>query len=263
MEEITETLKELGLTSLQAKVYLALNSLNQAPVKDISRVLRVARQEIYRALAELLMLGIIEKRIGAPNEFRAIPLKLALSFLLERKRDQAFKLEEKTARMINAVGVQQKLTQPNYDFLLLDGKEILVNRANDLFATSQTIRIVNESNLSVYWWVDQFQLFAKALKRSAKIQVIIDKFQEESPAIEAIQKLKKSPSFEIRYLQSKPPLLFIIYDDHMGLLAITPTDEAIVTKQVFPQMLCSNHPAFIELLQNYFAHLWNNAQEEQ
>jgi sugar-specific transcriptional regulator TrmB len=266
MEEINETLSELGLTSLQVKVYLALNRLNQASVKDISYVLKVARQEIYRALAELLRLGLIEKRITAPNQFRAIPLEQVLGFLLERKRNQMSKLEEKTARIVktagivNTAGVLQKTNQLDYDFLLFDGKEILLRSAVDFFASSQTIRIINESNLSVYWWINQFQLFANALKRGAKIQVLIDKPQENNPAIEYIRKLKKSPSFGIRYLQSAPSITFIVYDQ-MGILVIMSTNEALTKKDYFPPCLCSNHPAFIELLQNYFEDMWNNALE--
>ena len=264
MEELNETLAEMGLTSLQAKVYLALNKINQASVKDISNVLDVARQEIYRALAELLRLGLIEKRITTPNQFRAIPLEQVLGFLLERKRNQMSKLEEKTARIVktagivNTAGVLRKPNQLDYDFLLFEGKEILLRSAVDLFASSQTIRIVNESNLSIYWWVNQFQLFANALERGAKIQVLIDKPQENSPAIEMIQKLEKSPSFGIRYLQSAPSITAVVYD-HMGIFATMPTEEALAKKDYFPPCLASNHPAFLELLQNYFETLWNNA----
>jgi sugar-specific transcriptional regulator TrmB len=266
MEEINETLAELGLTSLQVKVYLALNRLNQATVKDISNVLKVARQEIYRALAELLRLGLIEKRITAPNQFRAIPLEQVLGFLLERKRNQMSKLEEKTSRIVKiagivkTAGVLQKPNQFDYDFLLFEGKEILLRSAADLFATSQTIRIINESNLSVYWWVNQFQLFATALQRGIKIQVLIDKPQENNPAIEVIQKLKKSQSFGIRYLQSAPSITGVVYDQ-AGVLAIMPTSEALAKKDYFPPCLYSNHPAFVELLQNYFEKLWNNSLE--
>ena len=213
MEELNETLVEMGLTSLQVNVYLALNKLNQASVKDISNVLKVARQEIYRALAELLRLGLIEKRITTPNQFRAIPLEQVLGFLLERKRNQMSKLEEKTARIVKSVsivktaGVLGKPNELDYDFLLFEGKEILLRSAVDLFASSQTIRIINESNLSAYWWVNQFQMFANALKRGAKIQALIDKPQENNPAKEVIQKLKKSPFFEIRYLTCPFPFL--------------------------------------------------------
>jgi sugar-specific transcriptional regulator TrmB len=266
MEEINETLAEMGLTSLQVKVYLALNKLNQATVKDISNVLDVARQEIYRGLAELLRLGLIEKRIETPNQYRAIPLEQAIGFLLERKKNQMSKLEEKTARIIktarivNTAGVLQKPNQLDYDFLLFEGKEILLRLGADLFASSQTIRIINEANLSVYWWVNQFQMFADALDRGVKIQVLVDKLPENSPAIEAIQKLKKSPFFEIRCLQCAPTLSCIVYDQ-MALLAIMSTYEALAKKDYFPPCLCSNHPVFIELLQNYFKAMWDKALE--
>ncbi len=266
MDEIKETLTEMGLSSLQANVYLALNKLDQATVKDISNVLKVARQELYRALAELLRLGLIEKRVAAPNQFRAIPLEQVLGFLLERKRSQVSKLEEKTARMVKTAnlfktaGVSEKPNQLDFDFWLFDGKEILLRSVADFFAPSQTTKIIFESNLSAWWWANRFQGYADALKQGVKIQVLIDKPQKNNPAIEAIRKLKKNPSFEIRYLQSTPSLICVVCA-HRGMLVILPIKEALATKECFPPCLSSTNPAFVELLQNYFETLWDNAVE--
>ena len=262
MGEIEETLVGLGLTSLQAKIYVALNSLNEATVKDISKVAKVARQEIYRALFELLKLGMIEKRIAIPNRFRAVPLKQVLEFLLERRKSETTELEKKTAKIIRMAKAPQVFAHSEYDFLLLEGKELVLRSAADFFAASRTIKIINESNLSTYWWINQYQLFVDALNRGARIQVLIDKPQDSNPAKAVIEKLRNSPLFEIRYLQLPPSIILVIYDQ-MGVLPIVSTDEAIANKEYVPPCLCSNHPAFAELLRNYFDNFWVKAAKSK
>jgi sugar-specific transcriptional regulator TrmB len=260
MGEVEETLAGLGLTSLQAKIYVALMSLNDATVKDISKVAKVARQEIYRALSELLKLGVIEKKIAVPNRFRAVPLKETLEFLLERRKNQTAELEAKTAKIIKIAKVPQKSTRSDYDFLLLEGKEIVLRSSENFGLNSQKIRILYESTLTTYWLINQFQLYLDTLKRGTRIQLLIDKPQDNSPIIEVIRKLKKNPLFEIRYLQRQPSIIFVVYD-HMGLLPISPVEEAVASKEYIPHSLCSNHPAFMGLLGDYFDNLWEKALE--
>ncbi|MCW3984410.1 MAG: DUF2250 domain-containing protein [Candidatus Bathyarchaeota archaeon] len=86
MEEITQVLKELGLTQKQAKILLTLNKFEYATVKDISEAADVHRQEVYQVLTELQKMGLIEKRIGTPNQYKSTTISETLNILLQRKK---------------------------------------------------------------------------------------------------------------------------------------------------------------------------------
>jgi DNA polymerase III alpha subunit len=55
---------DLGLTLLQAKIYLALSKTGKATIKTISKASNSARQDIYRIMPTLQKLGLAEKIIA-------------------------------------------------------------------------------------------------------------------------------------------------------------------------------------------------------
>ena len=73
LKEDHQTLIDLGLTLLQAKVYLALVQSGTLKVGTIAQVSKVARPDVYRTLQKLQDLGLIEKIITKPILFRATP----------------------------------------------------------------------------------------------------------------------------------------------------------------------------------------------
>jgi len=99
-EECVQTLMGLGLTLLQAKTYLTLAKLGVADVKTISKVTNVARQDGYRVTPKLQKLGLAEKIISTPTLYKAIPLKMGLSILLQQKVEENTELQEKTKALI-------------------------------------------------------------------------------------------------------------------------------------------------------------------
>jgi sugar-specific transcriptional regulator TrmB len=103
-----ETLLDLGLTTSQARVYIANIKLGKVKAKDICKESGIGRQEVYRVLTELLELGLIEKVIGTPMEFDAVPLSRGIILLLNRKRTELFELEVK-AKELAQKGINEML----------------------------------------------------------------------------------------------------------------------------------------------------------
>ena len=95
-----ETLKELGLTFSQAKVYLAAAKLGRANANDIWKESGVGRQEVYRILSEILELGLIEKEISRPTQFKSVELSKGLKILLNTRRKEATILNAKVRKII-------------------------------------------------------------------------------------------------------------------------------------------------------------------
>jgi len=99
-DEDVQALTSIGLTVLQAKVYLTLVKLGKATIKTISKTAEVARQDIYRVTSELHKLGLVEKVIAAPNEFKAIPLTEGISILLQRMHEERAESHKKIKKLM-------------------------------------------------------------------------------------------------------------------------------------------------------------------
>ena len=66
-------LVEFGLSVLQARAYVALLRLGSSRASQISSMLGIVRPEAYRILQELCIKGLVERSLGTPLKFAAVP----------------------------------------------------------------------------------------------------------------------------------------------------------------------------------------------
>jgi hypothetical protein len=101
------------------------------------------------------------------------------------------------------------------------------------------------------------EMYKKALERGTKIRIIIDKpSQNVAPILASINSLRKSPNFEIRYSRTLIQVVVIIVNQKEAALALSSLNRA------GPPYLCSDHPSFVHMAQQYFETMWNEATEE-
>jgi sugar-specific transcriptional regulator TrmB len=93
-------LTRLGLTSYEAKAYLALLRRDSSTAAQAARLANVPRQRIYDVLASLLDKGLASTRPGQVVKYAAIAPELALERLVSDQRDQLADLERETAALI-------------------------------------------------------------------------------------------------------------------------------------------------------------------
>lgn len=62
---------ELGLTSLQAKIYLALAQTGNATIRNIAKNSKIARQDVYRIMPSLQKLGLAEQIVVSPTMYKS------------------------------------------------------------------------------------------------------------------------------------------------------------------------------------------------
>jgi len=79
-----EGLKRLGLTTYEARVFLALQKLGHGTASEISDVADVPRSQVYGAAERLEGRGLIEIRQSTPTVYRPVPLEQARRQLLDR-----------------------------------------------------------------------------------------------------------------------------------------------------------------------------------
>ena len=93
-------LTRLGLTSYEAKAYLALIRRDSSTAAQVARLADVPRQRIYDVLASLVEKGLAVTRPGQVVKYAATAPGLALERLVSDQRAKVAELEQQTAALI-------------------------------------------------------------------------------------------------------------------------------------------------------------------
>ncbi len=257
-EEDAQTLSALGLTRSQAVVYLTLIKSGKMNGKAIWNNCSIARQEIYRILAELQKKGIVEKILAVPTEFKAVPLQDCLSTLLKLKNCEYLEAEKNVKKLLQRLKVRHEEIAVEANHLsLIAGKESIIRKFENARDNSK------ESIAGIYFWkgfvnmiTDGFEEYKKILSKGIEIRFIIYRPQVIKTVSRMIPTLKKNGSLGIRCTPNAPPVTITIFDKKTALISFEPKPDPVETS-----LFWSNNPHFALMFQNYFEEVWHNSTE--
>jgi HTH-type transcriptional regulator, sugar sensing transcriptional regulator len=95
-----EQLTRLGLTSYEAKAYVALMRRGSSTAAQVSRLAGVPRQRIYDVLASLVERGLASSKPGRVVKYSATSPEVALERLVSDHRQQLEELEQSASALI-------------------------------------------------------------------------------------------------------------------------------------------------------------------
>lgn len=266
-EEKIELLQKIGLTFLQAKVYIALNEFGALSAKEISEVSQIDRSNIYRILLTLQSLGLVERRLTTGKDFFvACPLKDGIEFLLTRKDKEYCETQVEAKRIIDCLKVERKdFPAGNDDHfdLVPKGEANLKAFKNNMDQASSSIDDVIawkgfENCLTSWGTTNGMDNYINALKRGVRIRYLTNfpkKSKTNSGVFKSIEKLQKVGSFEVRSIDNPPSCVFAIFDKKVAFICTFPISNPLETP-----VLLSNNPTLIGLTQPYFDFLWLNSK---
>ena len=96
-----DRLAELGLTTYEAKVYLALVRREVSPAADVARLAGIPRQRIYDVLASLVQRGLASERPGKPTRYAAVSPAFAIERLVIARREELDRIERSGKELID------------------------------------------------------------------------------------------------------------------------------------------------------------------
>jgi sugar-specific transcriptional regulator TrmB len=256
-----ETLVCLGLTLLQAKVYMTLIRFGQsATIKSISQAANLARQEVNRVTKELYKKGLIERIVKTPNEFKAIPLQQAINMLYHHRNQEnvegynkAMVFLKRHRDRFDSVRIGEEQEQ----FVMVPAFETHITRFyKSLEKAQQSLESVISFDSIAKAFSSENEPHKKALKRKVIMHYITEKPNDDVKAHKIISTFKKAGDFRIRHLKRLPPIFFGIIDKREIFIVISPS--RIATNS---QCLWSNSQGVIEVFQAYFNTEWEKAEE--
>jgi sugar-specific transcriptional regulator TrmB len=98
-----ERLQRLGLTSYEARAYLALLRRDSSTAAETARLAGLPRQRVYDVLSSLVEKGLASTRPGKAVKYAATPPDQALEGLVAKHRLDLADIERETAAMLDSL----------------------------------------------------------------------------------------------------------------------------------------------------------------
>ncbi|MCW4047011.1 MAG: hypothetical protein NWE99_05560 [Candidatus Bathyarchaeota archaeon] len=195
LQEEAQILIELGLTPLQAKVYVALINLENPTANATAKLSKVARQEVYRITNELVEMGIVSRILTTPTKFQPLPLSETVSFLLKRRMKKTSELQAKAREIMKKATERRLNKQKIYYIREIPEKGPWFENIHRQFKAVKTVDLLTTSQRFFSMMNYDEKMYQKALKRGIKIRIIIDKPPQNGTSILAsINSLRESPT---------------------------------------------------------------------
>jgi sugar-specific transcriptional regulator TrmB len=262
-DEDIEALVSLGLTMLQAKVYLALVESENSTIKDIARDAGVARQDLYRITSELQEYGLVEQIITKPIMYKAISLTSGVNVLLnelQRKRSESHKKVAELLQRYKTKEVTAKAKVQKNQFVLVPGKNALILKEKEMLNTAQkSVSIITSKQRFSQKFYSLAEEFKKAAAKGVKIRILMEKSEPEKHSgltSKPAKSYKENPYFEVRFISAPTQVVMTVFDNKEVI--IVASAKAGLTES---PALWSNNPSLVELAYNYFEILWITAIE--
>ncbi len=262
-EQEEETLKLLGLSNIQARVYLALIKSGISSAKNLSKITNVARPDIYRIMANFQNIGIAQRTITNPIMFEATQVDQALNGLAEYKLKETEDLQKKTQSLIEILAkthpTKNGLPPQEPEIYVLPASKIAVQKRKELILNSkQTIDIINSWKRYKYY-LGFNDLTKRMVRKGVKFRIIVEiptKMRILKEQQEALEILRENSS-TLKYIKHVPSVIMSIYDNKQVLLSMSEKAGPYDTP-----LLWSNNPSILSMAKVYFENLWQSVEEK-
>lgn len=244
---------DLGLSLLQAKVYLALCRIGPATVGAVSKYDGIARQDVYRLMPTLEKLGLVEKMLGTPVVYKATSFREGCELLLELKVIENLELQKKTLALIDSfemVDFKGLSVDGEAQFVVTSSKNLLRKKFDEKDrSVEKSLDVIAEWRFLRYRLSVHLEDYRSALKRGVRVRLLTDKHVIDKSTRVCIEDLSRNSLFEVRFLSVPFPAHLVIHD---GLEVNLGVDDP-------EQTLCSKNLQFIRVIEAYFEGLWKSS----
>jgi sugar-specific transcriptional regulator TrmB len=251
---LVDRLTRLGLTSYEAKAYLALIRRDSSTAAEVARLAGVPRQRIYDVLASLLEKGLTSTRPGRVVKYAATAPSQAIERLVNEHRERLSDLERDAKGMLEHLGPAYAAGQGHTD--PLEYIEVLRDRGaiNERFDELQS-QIKDEILVFTkppYATPPQEEVKGLEVSREHKACSVYEFSIFDDPAtIEGVRRFIEAGE-EARFVPELP-LKLVIIDETIVMFGM----EDPVAGGSEMTIVVVEHPQLAKILKIAFSSVWN------
>ncbi|QFU81332.1 TrmB family transcriptional regulator [Natronorubrum aibiense] len=131
--DAVDAFERLGLTSYEAKVFIALHRLGSGTARDVASVTDVPRSQVYSVAESLENRGLLEIQQSNPIRYRPVSIEEAQTTLkerFERERERAFEY-------VDAVKRESATEETQEDIWTVRSRDRVDDRVVDLLSQAE------------------------------------------------------------------------------------------------------------------------------
>lgn len=250
-----QCLMDLGLSRVQANIYLALTLHGEADARLIATLTSAPRTEVYRTLSELQGLSLVDKKIGLPLKFIAVPPSIGLQSLIERKSCEIKRMEEKAKEFTSEFEriIEQEDTQ-EYRILIIDGRKRILSEIKRQHDRAKF-------DVDIISFLPRFLLignecrdnYRRAVERGVKFRIIIGLPNGKKKLPRSIQQSHKNDNTVIKTIIGNPKINYSTFDQEQTSFSFFP--DKLITDS---PLVLTNHPSLVALAHDSFERMWDS-----
>lgn len=254
-EQPIKILTNLGLTYREAKIYLTLNRIGKATVKELSAAAHMDRPNVYGVIAKLQKLNLIEQMLTTPIVYKSVPMDQGVGMMLDHKKHELTELSIETKKLLKTYkNIRMYQLQEGCKLKIIPKETPTQKKFDELFSGTEKL------NEAVCYWPDpssilswDYPIWKKLLKKNVEVHLIVY-IPANKKLPEKAQELTKNPLFKIRYIESPPKISLSIYDQKKAFLStsLSPSESSF---------LLVDNIDFVAFFQDYFEMLWQKSSD--
>jgi sugar-specific transcriptional regulator TrmB len=257
-EDIAYKLTQLGLTPLQARIYMILYYSGKDKVLTISKNANIDRSNTYRTILQLENIGLVTKIIGTPNAYQALSLKDAVSNLVNSRKIEYDKIQNTAEDLMSKYPLlSTKPFEKNHEFRMIKmtkeaEQEEIINRCKNIRKSNDLL--INKKTF-LQGMIDLAPEQLACIRKGIKFRVITEKIKSR-PVLKKLGPFIDEPNFQIRYVSNALESEIVINDKKIAYVMLVPYSGLGERT-----MLIVGHQGCVEMFQSHFEKVWNEAQE--
>ena len=251
-------LKDLGLSTAQAKVYWTLTRWDELSVETIAKLSKISRCDLYRVMRELESRGLVERILTAPIKFRAVAVNECVDVLIQDRYQEILDLRSKSKRLSQHFRKKkQPMAASENRFVKLSGRR-LGNKINSSIERAHEMVRLFLSSTRFSYGVSYFsESMENAVARGVTWRVLTDRPEEGTVYWSQAESFLKKTNCKIKFVINSPKAIISIYDQTEVFIFENPLIALNESSALY-----SNNTCLIALAEGYFEMMWKYASEE-
>jgi sugar-specific transcriptional regulator TrmB len=248
-------LMQLGLTRMQANIYLHLLINGKAEARIIAHWAGAPRTEVYRALNELQENGLVDRELSCPLKFAAVPPSLGLQAFIDNKRHNINQIQKRLKKFsYEFESNQEPNPEREYKITSIEGrKRIIAQIKQQHDAAKSSIDVITSMPRFLYIADQCMENYSKAVERGVKYRIILGVPNDSQDLSPEMKKAHNNEKTAIKKFVGCPPENSVIFDQDQMNFSYYPD------RRIFESpLIITNHPCLVGFALNSFQRTWDS-----
>jgi sugar-specific transcriptional regulator TrmB len=250
-----EYLMQLGLTRMQANIYLNLLINGKAEARTIAHWAGAPRTEVYRALNELQENGLVDKELSSPLKFTAVPPSVGLQAFIDNKRHDITQIQKNLKKFsFEFESNQEPNPEREYEITSIEGRRRIIAKIKQQHdAAKSSVDVITSLPRFLYIADQCMENYNKAVERGVKYRIILGVPNDSQDLPPEMKKAHDNENTTIKKFAGYLHQNSVIFDQEQMNFSYYP-DRHIAESP----LITTNHPYLVGSALNSFQKTWDS-----